>query len=110
MSDEANASRYSDISSNEYSSSENYSLSDYAENSYDSEENLEDEDDSSTIIIEFEGSEDESSDISSDESSENSQESSEVSSEEIGEQSNIIFGITTENGKSFKVIKTLLGV
>ena len=99
----SNASRYSDISSNEYSSSDNYSSSDYAENSYDSEDNLEHEDDSSTIIIELEGSEDEFSD-------ESSEESSETSSEEFGEQSNIIFGITTENGKSFEVIKTLLGV
>ena len=102
----SNASRYSDISSNEYSSSDNYSSSDYAENSYDSEDNLEHEDDSSTIIIELEESEDEFSDASSD----NSEESSEESSEEFGEQSNIIFGITTENGKSFEVIKTLLGV
>ena len=98
----SNASRYSDISSNEYSSSDNYSSSDYAENSYDSEDNLEHEDDSSTFIIELEESEDEFSDASSDKSEE--------SSEEFGEQSNIIFGITTENGKSFEVIKTLLGV
>ena len=111
----SNASRYSDISSNEYSSSDNYSSSDYKfvgfeENSYDSEDNLEHEDDSSTIIIELEGSEDEYSDESSDISKESSEESSEISSEEFGEQSNIIFGITTENGKSFEVIKTLLGV
>ena len=110
--DVSNASRYSDISSNEYSSSENYSSSDYAENSYDSEDNLEHEDESSsTIIIELEGSEDEfseieSSEISEEYSEENSEESSEASSEEFGEQSNIIFGITTENGKSFEVIKT----
>ena len=68
----SNASRYSDISSNEYSSSDNYSSSDYAENSYDSEDNLEHEDDSSTIIIELEGSEDEFSDESSDISEESS--------------------------------------
>ena len=92
ISEEANASRYSDISSNEYSSSENYSSSDYAENSYESEDNSEAEDDSLPLIIELESSES---------SEEPSEESSEESSEEIGEQSNIIFGITTENGKSF---------